>query len=92
MLMDSLRDLTGCSAAVIGTVLMLPQVWRSWRTRQVDDLALGMVLLYVLNCSLWLVYGLMIRAKPVVLCNGAAFLISVLQLSLKVRYGGRPPS
>ena len=87
--MDTLRDLTGYSAAVIGTVLMVPQVLRSWRTRQVDDLAFGMVLLYVLNCGLWLAYGVMIRAQPVVLCNAAAFLISLVQLSLKLRYGRR---
>jgi MtN3 and saliva related transmembrane protein len=78
--------LIGYAATAVGTVLMLPQVIRSWRTRRVDDLSLAMVLLYVANCSLWLVYGFLIDAGPVILANAAGLVISIVQLVLKLRY------
>ncbi len=76
----------GYAATAVGTVLMLPQVIRSWRTRRVDDLSLAMVLLYFVNCSLWLVYGVLINAGPVIVANGAGLVISIVQLVLKLRY------
>ena len=80
----------GYSASVTGTVLMLPQVIRSWRTREVSDVSLGMVWLYVVNCALWLVYGLLAQLRPVWITNAAAFAISLVQLYLKVRYSRAP--
>jgi MtN3 and saliva related transmembrane protein len=76
----------GYAATAVGTVLMLPQVIRSWRTHRVDDLSLAMVLLYLGNCALWLVYGLLINAGPVIVANGAGLVIGVVQLVLKLRY------
>jgi MtN3 and saliva related transmembrane protein len=80
----------GYLAAAVGTVLMLPQVIRSWRTQQVSDVSLGMVWLYVVNCALWLAYGLLADLRPVWLTNAAALLISLVQLALTVRHGRRP--
>jgi MtN3 and saliva related transmembrane protein len=84
--MQTLTTIIGFAATVVGTVLMLPQVIRSWRTRQVDDLSLSMVLLYVLNCALWLVYGCLVAAPPVIVANSAGLMISIVQLVLKIRY------
>lgn len=81
----------GYLAAAVGTVLMLPQVIRSWRTREVSDLSLGMVWLYVANCALWLTYGLLADVRPVWITNAAALAISLVQLGLKLRHG-RPLS
>ena len=54
--------------------------------RIVDDLSLAMVLLYLGNCALWLVYGVLINAGPVIVANGAGLVIGVVQLVLKIRY------
>ena len=79
----------GYAAAAVGTVLMLPQVIRSWRTREVEDLSFAMVWLYVTNCALWLAYGVLEGLPPVWFTNAAALAISLVQLSLKIRYGRR---
>ena len=82
----------GYLASATGTVLMLPQVIRSWRTRRVSDVSLGMVWLYVINCGLWLVYGVLAHLPPVWLANAAAFAISLVQLGLKVRHARPAPA
>jgi MtN3 and saliva related transmembrane protein len=88
----TVTTLIGYVAAVVGTVLMLPQVVRSWRTRQVNDVSLGMVWLYVANCALWLVYGVMADLRPVWLANAFALVISLVQLGLKLHHGGAAPA
>ena len=81
-----IAEITGYVAAVVGTSLMLPQVIKSIKTKKVDDISSWMLWLYFLNCVLWLAYGIMISAMPVVVCNLVALIISVIQLRLKYQY------
>ena len=83
-----LTNLVGYSATVIGTSLMLPQVYKTFRTKRVEDVSWGMLILYFLNCALWLTYGLLIGSIPLALTNGIALLISCTQMFLTYRYSG----
>jgi len=82
-------EIIGFTAAVVGTSLMLPQVIKTIKTKKVDDISFGMLLLYFFNCLLWLIYGALIRAWPVIICNFLALLISIFQLILKWKYSSR---
>ena len=82
-----LAEIIGFLAAVVGTSLMLPQVVKTIRTKKVDDLSFLTLVLYFVNCVLWLAYGVLINAWPVIACNFSALIISILQLGLKIKYG-----
>ena len=82
-----LTNLIGYVATVIGTFLMLPQVIQSLRTKKAGDVSMGMVVLYVLNCLSWLVYGILLGATPLLIANGMGLVISLIQLALKLKYG-----
>ena len=84
-----LTNLIGYTATVIGTFLMLPQVIQSLRTKKVGDVSMGMVVLYVLNCFFWLIYGLLLNAPPLLIANSIGLVISIFQLVLKLKYGRR---
>jgi len=79
-------DMVGYAATVVGTSMMLPQVVRSWQTKQMADVAWGMIGLFLLNCLLWFAYGLMIAAPPMIVANGIGFLISLALLGMKIRF------
>ncbi|HUC01299.1 MAG TPA: SemiSWEET family transporter [Candidatus Paceibacterota bacterium] len=81
-----LENLAGYSATVIGTLMMLPQVMRLLKTKKAQDLSLIMVSFYVANCALWLIYGWLISARPVVVSNGLGLVIGVIQVTLKIKY------
>lgn len=83
-------NIVGYTASVVGTSLMLPQMYRSLKTKSVEDLSWGMLILYFLNCALWLVYGVLIYAMPVIITNGLALVIGTFQIGLKVKYSKRP--
>jgi uncharacterized protein with PQ loop repeat len=80
--------MVGYAATVVGTSMMLPQLATSWRTKHMRDVAFGMIALFLLNCLLWLAYGLMIAAPPMVVANAIGFVISLALLGLKIRFRG----
>ena len=86
--MVTLVDAVGYSGTLVGTLVMLPQVARTWRTRRAHDVSLWMLALYFVNCALWLSYGLLLGAKPVVLCNAISLVISAAQLWMKFAFRG----
>lgn len=86
--MKILTSIVGFLAAFVGTSLMVPQVYKSIITKSVKDLSTGTLFLYFLNCLLWLTYGLLIGAWPVIICNTISLVISIVQLAIKLKYNG----
>ncbi|MFH1657328.1 MAG: SemiSWEET family transporter [bacterium] len=82
-----IAEIIGYMAAIVGTSLMLPQMIKSFKTKKMTDISSGMLLLYFLNCVLWLAYGVLISAMPVIVCNFIALIISVAQIAMKRKYG-----
>lgn len=84
--MFSTVDLIWYSATTVWTFLMVPQLLKSFKSKSMWDISRWMVFMYVINCSLWLTYGYLISAMPVILCNFIALIIGLFQLSLKIKY------
>lgn len=76
----------GFLAGALTTAAFIPQVWRSFRTRSVKDLSIGMLVLFNLGVALWIAYGWAMHSMPVILANGATLLLNVPLLALKVRH------
>lgn len=84
---EILVDVIGYAAAFFGTILMLPQTYKSYKTKRVDDISMSMLVVYIVNCSLWEAYGWMLQSKPIILCNMIALVIGLVQIGIKLRYG-----
>lgn len=81
-----LVDIFGYAAAFFGTILMLPQTYKSYKTKRVNDISMSMLWVYIVNCSLWEVYGWLIAANPVIICNAIALVIGTIQIIIKLKY------
>jgi MtN3 and saliva related transmembrane protein len=84
--MEIFKTIIGYLATIVGTSIMLPQIYKSIKTKSVSDVSWGMLVLYFLNCLLWLIYGILILASPLMITNGIALAISILQIVLKIKY------
>lgn len=82
-----MADLIGYVAAVLTTVAFLPQAIKAFRTRSTKDISLSMWLLLCAGVACWLVYGLMVRAGPVIAANLVTLLLVGAVLILKLRHG-----
>jgi len=85
--MNMITDIVGYAAAFVGTFLMMPQILKAMKTKSMSDVSDGMLFAYILNCALWDVYGILLGAMPVVVCNTIALGIGFFQLGLKQKYG-----
>ena len=81
---DTTTRAIGFLAALLTTASFVPQVVKSWRTRSVDDLSLGMLVLYNVGVATWLAYGWLLRAAPIVAANIVTLLLALTLLGLKV--------
>jgi MtN3 and saliva related transmembrane protein len=84
-----MTEIIGYLAAIFGTSLMLPQVYKSFKTKQVDDLSMVMLVIYVINCTLWGIYGILLQSNPIIICNLLALVIAIIQMVLKLKYRKR---
>ncbi len=86
--MDSqdLQNLVGSAAAVLTTVAFFPQAWTTFRTRDVRGISLGMYSLFTVGVALWLVYGILGRAWPIIIANAITLTLSCAVLVMKIGY------
>jgi MtN3 and saliva related transmembrane protein len=78
--------LIGILAGSLTTIAFLPQVLKTWRSRSAADLSTGMLLLFSGGLILWLVYGIAIRALPIILANAVTLLLTFAILLMKWRF------
>jgi MtN3 and saliva related transmembrane protein len=81
-----LPDLIGYLAAGLTTLSFVPQAWHTFTTRDVSGISLGMYSAFTLGVALWLVYGLLLGAWPIVVANVITVLLAVAILVMKLRY------
>ena len=85
-----LTDLIGSIAACLTTASFVPQVWLSFKTRDVSGVSLGMYSVFTAGIALWLVYGLRLGAWPIVVANAITLLLAAAILGMKLVYGKTP--
>ncbi len=81
-----IATIAGYGGVVAGVSFMLPQVYKSWKTKSVADLSWWMLGLFLLNCVFWLAYGILEAATPVVIVNAISLVTALVQIGLKYRY------
>jgi len=84
---SSVPELIGYCAAALTTLSFLPQAWHTFRSRDVRGISLGMYSAFTLGVALWLVYGLLVAAWPIVLANAITLALAAAILWMKLRYG-----
>ena len=79
-------SLLGFVAGALTTVSFWPQLWKTWRTKSAGDVSLGMLLTFSVGVLLWLLYGVLLEAWPIIVTNMITVLLTLTILILKLRY------
>ncbi len=82
----TLTDLIGTFAATLTTLSFLPQALHTFRTKDVRGISLGMYSVFTSGVALWLVYGLLLNAWPIVIANVITLALASAILVMKLRY------
>jgi MtN3 and saliva related transmembrane protein len=76
--------LVGAAAILASTTSFLPQAWKVIRTRDTEAILAGMYAVTVVGFALWLSYGLLLDALPLIITNGICLLLSGFILMMKL--------
>ena len=79
-------DIIGMVAAVLTTISFVPQVWHSFKTRDVSGISLPMYSLFTVGIALWLAYGILLGAWPLIVANGITLSLASAILGMKLRF------
>mgnify|MGYP003612488185 FL=1 len=82
----NLTDLIGTLAALLTTLSFVPQAWHTFQTKDVSGISLGMYSAFTLGVALWLAYGLMLQAWPVVSADAVTLALALGILAMKLMY------
>ena len=81
-----IADWIGTTAAILTTSSFVPQVVHTLRTKDVSGISLSMYSVFVAGVALWLVYGLLLDAWPIVIANAITVSLATCILAMKLRY------
>jgi MtN3 and saliva related transmembrane protein len=79
-------DLAGYLAASLTTLSFVPQAWLTFRSRDVSGISLSMYSVFTVGIALWLLYGLLLGAWPIVVANAVTLTLATSILAMKLLY------
>lgn len=85
------QELIGYLAGILTSIAVIPQIAKAWKTRQVEDISLITVGILICGLALWVTYGFITQAWPIVLTNGLSLLMNSFLFGLVIytRHGKR---
>ena len=90
--MNISSELIGYLAATLTTSSFLPQAIMTIRTRDTESLSLGMYSMFALGVFLWLIYGIYLSNKAIIIANAITFVLAAVILGYKIHNGLRDKS
>ena len=78
-------EIVGYSASLLSILNQFPQAIKVYRSKDTHSISLLMYIIVVVCISLWLVYGLMLADRPLILANAISLIPIVYILILTLR-------
>lgn len=79
-------EMIGMIAAILTTASFMPQAFKAIKTKDTKGLSLTMYGMLFIGVILWLVYGVMMNAMPIILANAVTFVLAGTIIILKLKY------
>jgi MtN3 and saliva related transmembrane protein len=79
-------DSIGYLAATLTTLAFIPQALRTWRLRSAGGISVGMYVVFTIGIALWLLYGVLLGAWPIILANVITLALALSILVMAIRY------
>ena len=82
-------DLLGLVATCVTTSSFVPQVWRTWKTRDVSGISLPTYVIITIGLALWLVYGWLRGDMPLMVADAVMVVLTGAITVMKLRFEQR---
>ena len=79
-------EILGLTAGAFTTAAVIPQIWKAWKTKDVEDVSPGMFFVLIAGLAMWFTYGIIQDDIPIIATNGTALILNSFMLYLIFRY------
>jgi len=76
----------GLLGAFMSSITFIPQVYKVWETKSVNDLSLVMIFIVFASTLVWLVYAFALMLWPVIIANSIVCILSMFLIYFKFAY------
>ena len=83
----TLADILGYAAAIGTTSAFIPQAYKVYKTKHTSDLSLGTFSMFCVGLFLWVIYGFIVMAIPIILANSLTLVMAFYILVMIMKYG-----
>ncbi|ARV16928.1 hypothetical protein BTO07_13645 [Polaribacter sp. SA4-12] len=80
------NEIIGLVAAVLTTASFLPQVFKTYKTKDTSGLSLTMYIVFFIGVVLWSVYGIYINSLSIILANSITAILALYLIFMKLKY------
>ena len=84
--MDPTIEIIGLVAGVITSAGFIPQLFKGYKTKKLDDVSYFMPIVLAIGMSLWFFYGYLINSIAVMAANVFSIACSIILILLKRKY------
>ena len=82
----------GIAAGTLTAVSMLPQVFKTIKTKEAEHVSPVMLIVLIIGVALWVVYGFMKNDLPIIITNTFSALVNMCMLFLRWKYSDNQKS
>ncbi|MGI8951569.1 MAG: SemiSWEET transporter [Chitinophagaceae bacterium] len=82
----SIETIVGVAAGILTASSMLPQLIKTFKKKQAEDVSVVMLLVLISGICLWIYYGIMKTDWPIILTNAFSLLLNIIMIILRMMY------
>ena len=79
-------NIVGIVAGIFTATAMLPQVIKTLKEKEAEDVSLLMLLVLITGITLWVIYGVLRNDIPIIATNGFSLAVNLFILYLRWKY------
>ncbi len=87
---DTLISITGVAAAALTTSSFLPQIFKAYRTKSMEDVSRYLMSFFATGTVLWMAYGMFKSDWVIIGANATASAFNIILLYMKFAYRKKP--
>jgi MtN3 and saliva related transmembrane protein len=76
----------GYIGAVLLDITLLPQLYKTFKSKQTRDISIYFMFLQIITCIFFLTYGILLNEAPIMMANSILMLELLVLLYAKIRY------
>lgn len=79
-------EILGIAAGICTSSSLLPQLIKTVKTKEAQDVSLVMFVVLLVGNGLWIYYGVAKSDIPIIATNSLAFVLNIVMLTFKFKY------